>query len=258
MDINDNDKIKIEPIGISYKDTYIKNLNNDLESIAKSMPDNSVKPLKVLCNSHKKQYRNPKSGYRNDRGIMMKHLKDKTDIIDFCNEKHDFSNESIIRTWKKHKDYAFELSPSGNGLDCHRTYEALILKTIPIVRTNTLDPIYLEHDLPVVIVNEWDEVTKDNLEKWHEKYKKYFTDELDKKMRINYWKQYNNINIIQHGTDGFGHQLHGLITIIILDGIKNYRFNTNAYINKPFSFQHVDIPYMKEYLVNCVLNFKKK
>ena len=160
MDKNDNPKIIIEPIGISYKDIYTRNLDNELESIAKSMPNNSYKPLKVLCNSHKIQHLNPASGYRNDRGIMMKYLKDKTDIIDFCNDKHDFSNESLTRAWKKHKDYAFELSPSGNGLDCHRTYEALILKTIPIVRTNTLDSIYLDHDLPVVIVKEWNEVKK--------------------------------------------------------------------------------------------------
>ena len=187
MDKIDNPKIKIEPIGISYKDIYIKDIYNDLESISKSMPNNNSKPIKVLCNAHKMKYDKPKSGYRNDRSIMMKYLKDKTDIIDFCDEKHDFSKKQIINTWKKHKDYAFELSPSGNGLDCHRTYEALILKTIPIVRTNTLDPIYLEHDLPVVIVKEWNEVTKENLEKWHEKYKNYFTDELDDKMRTNYW-----------------------------------------------------------------------
>ena len=73
-------------------------------------------------------------------------------IVDHCNDKHDFTDDSIINTWKKHKNYAFELSPSGNGLDCHRTYEAIILNTIPIVRSNTLDPIYKEHDLPVVIV----------------------------------------------------------------------------------------------------------
>ena len=45
------------------------------------------------------------------------------------------------------------MSPQGNGLDCHRTWEALILKTIPIVRTSSLDPLY--EGLPVVVVHEW-------------------------------------------------------------------------------------------------------
>ena len=37
MDKNDNPKINIIPIGISYKDIYTHNLDNELESIAKSM-----------------------------------------------------------------------------------------------------------------------------------------------------------------------------------------------------------------------------
>ena len=180
-------KLTQTPIGISYNDTYLNNLYTKLENISIKMKENKDKPLRVLCNAHKKTYKNPKSGYRDDRVIMMKYLEN-SDIVDFCDEKHDFSKQQIINTWIKHNDYAFELSPSGNGLDCHRTYESIILKTIPIVRTNTLDPVFKKHDLPVVIVKEWDEVTKDNLKKWHDKYKGYFNDELEQKMKINYWK----------------------------------------------------------------------
>lgn len=57
----------------------------------------------------------------------------------------------------------FVLSPRGNGLDCHRTWEALLMGAYPIVKTSTLDSLY--DDLPVVIINDWNEVTQDFLEK---------------------------------------------------------------------------------------------
>lgn len=62
-----------------------------------------------------------------------------------------------FESWKNQSKYRFCLSPHGNGLDCHRTWEALIMGTIPIVKTSPLDSLY-EH-LPVLIVKEWNEVT---------------------------------------------------------------------------------------------------
>lgn len=83
----------------------------------------------------------------------------------------------------------FVLSPHGNGLDCYRTWETLLLGGIPIVKTSTLDSLY--EDLPVLIVKDWNEVTEDFLnKKWIEmqgkKYKKekiyalYWLDQIKK------------------------------------------------------------------------------
>ena len=58
--------------------------------------------------------------------------------------------------------YRYVLSPWGNGLDCHRTWEALLMGAIPVVKTSTLDPLY--KDLPVIIVNDWTDITEDFLE----------------------------------------------------------------------------------------------
>jgi hypothetical protein len=60
-------------------------------------------------------------------------------------------------SWKKQTNFAFVLSPHGNGLDCHRTWEALCLGCIPIVKTSNID--YLYKDLPVLIVEDWSDVT---------------------------------------------------------------------------------------------------
>jgi hypothetical protein len=61
-------------------------------------------------------------------------------------------------TWDSQSRYAFVLiSPHGNGLDSHHTWEALALGCIPIVKTSPLDTLF--SGLPVWIVQEWSDVT---------------------------------------------------------------------------------------------------
>lgn len=91
------------------------------------------------------------------------------------------------RPWNEYlEDIAssyFVLSPHGNGLDCYRTWEALLLGSIPIVKSSSLDPLY--EDLPVLIVKEWHDITKELLEKkYHEFKHKTFKME---KLYAQYW-----------------------------------------------------------------------
>merc|ERR1711988_48097 len=89
------------------------------------------------------------------------------------------------QNWLQHHDYAFVASPQGNGLDCHRTWEALILESIPIVRTSSLDPLFAE--FPVAIVKDWSEVTDEKLRSWHTELSPMFTDELRQKLTVEFW-----------------------------------------------------------------------
>lgn len=68
--------------------------------------------------------------------------------------------------WFRRTGYSFTVSPHGNGLDCHRTWEDLVLGCIPIVKTSPID--YLYDGLPVAIVKDWDEITRDKLFYWLE------------------------------------------------------------------------------------------
>jgi hypothetical protein len=63
--------------------------------------------------------------------------------------------------WKNMIKCKFVLSPHGNGLDCHRTWEALALGCYPIVKTSGLDPLF--DDLPVWIVKEWSDITAETM-----------------------------------------------------------------------------------------------
>jgi large-conductance mechanosensitive channel len=80
------------------------------------------------------------------------------------------------------------ISPFGNGMDCHRTWEALVLGCITIVSSSGMNELF--KDLPALIVNNWSDVTQDLLDNTIEEFnKKTFNYE---KLQLNYWK--NKIN----------------------------------------------------------------
>lgn len=49
----------------------------------------------------------------------------------------------------------FVLSPPGNGLDCHRTWESMYLGAIPVVLRNSL-PLELTAQLPMLLVDDYE------------------------------------------------------------------------------------------------------
>jgi hypothetical protein len=89
-----------------------------------------------------------------------------------------------LQTWKTQAEYAFVISPHGNGLDCHRTWEALALGCIPIVKTSVLDPLF--EGLPVKIVNQWSDVTHELLAETQKEYAER-TDWQMEKLTLEYW-----------------------------------------------------------------------
>ncbi len=79
----------------------------------------------------------------------------------------------------------FVVSPPGHGPDCHRTWEALLMGCYPIVQSSPLNPLY--RDLPVVIINDWSEVTEEFLETQYQQLReKTFSRE---KLYAPYWFQ---------------------------------------------------------------------
>lgn len=115
-----------------------------------------------------------------NRASIFERLK-TTGLVDYAADKMPRAD-----LWKIKGNYAFSISPPGNGLDCHRTWEDLILGCIVIVKTSPLDPLYT--GLPVVIVKDWSEVTKENLTRWLDQYKDAFTNPSYRSKLTNaYW-----------------------------------------------------------------------
>jgi hypothetical protein len=103
------------------------------------------KRQRVLCDAHL-------TPSHPDRAAMFAALAGNASI-DFLEAKVPFAD--LMRMYG---EYQFVLSPRGNGLDCHRTWEALLAGCIVITRTSPLDGMYAEHSLPVVVVGDWDEL----------------------------------------------------------------------------------------------------
>jgi hypothetical protein len=95
---------------------------------------------------------------------------------------YEQSKVTRLRTWITQAQYAFVISPHGNGLDCHRTWEALALGCIPIVKSSPLDPMFA--GLPVWIVKDWSEV---NLSAMSCKIAEYKGRQVREKMQLSYW-----------------------------------------------------------------------
>jgi hypothetical protein len=115
-----------------------------------------------------------------DRTIIFNRLRNR---LELDNAKAPMKRSDL---WRTKGEYAFSISPHGNGLDCHRTWEDLVLGCIVIVKTSALDSLY--EGLPVVIVKDWDEITESNMAKWLNQYKDAFTNPTYREKLTNgYW-----------------------------------------------------------------------
>ena len=114
---------------------------------------------------------------------------EKNDIKYFWDRKKDIKEIGGVHTTNlSFKDYAinmskhkFVVSPYGNGLDCHRTWEALYMECFPIVIKHN---VYKEYDdLPIIQVRDYSEVTYELLNSYLERTYNY------EKLTMNYWKE---------------------------------------------------------------------
>ena len=100
---------------------------------------------------------NRRSKYGTTRLKILKNLK-KNGIEDIY-PVNDF--------FKVLSEYKFVISPEGQGIDCHRHYEALIFGCIPIVEHNRYMKEKLK-GLPVLYTYDYSEITPAYLEKKYE------------------------------------------------------------------------------------------
>ena len=120
------------------------------------------------------------TGYNEERRILIRQNKNNP-IFNIV--EHQIGAEEMFRSIKQH---VFCACPAGEGKDCLRTYETLILGTIPIWS----DYIELRHfeDLPVVYTNDWNIITKE----WCENALKELNNRKTStdRMRMSYWNSH--------------------------------------------------------------------
>jgi len=79
--------------------------------------------------------------------------------------------------------YKYVISPPGNSTDCHRVWESIYLKTIPIC-LKSIPMVYFK-DLPILFVDDWSDITEDLLQEKYEKLKNKSYDKADFKHYYN-------------------------------------------------------------------------
>ena len=160
----DHEKISAIPIGLNHSRQY--------EALT-----NWKKENKISFNREKLLCINFSPETNNIRGELVN--KGKNEWNDFCDIFKYIPNQKSY--WKQSNiegkilvnvtnplyyhlinKYKFILSPPGAGPDCHRTWEALYIGCIPIVISSSINELY--EDLPILVINDWNEINKEFLE----------------------------------------------------------------------------------------------
>jgi hypothetical protein len=68
-----------------------------------------------------------------------------------------------VQNTERLAEYKFCICPEGNGVDTHRLWEALYLKCIPIVIKSPFTDTLLRNNIPVIVLDNWDEFDESKL-----------------------------------------------------------------------------------------------
>lgn len=105
-----------------------------------------------------------------------------------------YSNSFVIEDripnrifFKYMKSIKFIASPIGNGLDCHRTWEAIYLNVIPVLLKDNFSIQF--SDLPILLIDKWEDflvLSEDELNKLYSKIK---STKSKNKINFSYWEK---------------------------------------------------------------------
>lgn len=173
------------PIGLDYHTLFFEQsiapIHQDerIRAVYDTLPAATNRSLSVYVNSHLNYSdTHPKHAYPNGR--------QRTFELFHSNPLFAFETKKQTReqVWRQHGEHLFILSPPGNGLDCHRTWEALALGNLPIVQRSPMDALF--DDLPVIRVDHWEEITPENLRRWRAQYLPFDPKRLNR-LTAQYW-----------------------------------------------------------------------
>lgn len=83
--------------------------------------------------------------------------------------------------------YKFIASPPGNGPDCHRTWEALYLNSIPIVERSVFTEYFEELKLPLLVIEKWEDLEKYTEENLSDMFENIINKSDKKALFMPYW-----------------------------------------------------------------------
>jgi len=139
-------KFHLLPIGVFQR----KDIYKERKDYAKLFADLRKQPKTKLLYANHGDLKNKKQ----DRKDLDAYMADKT----WCTYTAQVQGLPFVDYMKEMAQFKFTLSPRGYGIDCYRTWEALLVGSIPVVKHSQLDPLY--EGLPILVINEWEELTE--------------------------------------------------------------------------------------------------
>lgn len=122
-----------------------------------SLQRNGVTTFYQEYRKNRKNIKNIKSQLIFSSFNVVTNIKQREYLKNLINlSRHNFCGSSLSSEkylYNLSKSF-FTLSPPGNGNDCHRTWEAIYLDCIPIIKKGFLSP-YLSDNLPILVVDSW-------------------------------------------------------------------------------------------------------
>jgi len=182
-------KITPIPLGLDYETImYYNHIRNDRGP--KMTPLEQEKQIMDLRQNVRPFWERIPICYGNFQYLLTtKYGSDRVDAINKIPTKLIYYDSKNLRqtTFRNQTEFAFVASPFGQDYECIRTWEALCLGCIVILKTSPLDPIY--SDLPVLIINDWSEITQPFLDTAIETFKiKHQNGEFNyEKLTKKYW-----------------------------------------------------------------------
>lgn len=186
--VSEHEKLTKLPIGLDYH-TISNNMHHSWGP--NQSPLDQERELILLKSRSPPFYERTIKAYANYHFFMTtRYGMDRVDAKKSIPENLVFYEPSKvprIQTWTNQVQYSFVISPHGNGFDCHRTWEALLLGCIPIMKKSRIDSLF--KDLPVLIVNDWSDVTQELLDATIIEFKqKHDNNEFNyEKLLLDYW-----------------------------------------------------------------------
>ena len=160
----------IYPLGC-HNNYYNFKKNNDTD-IFTSHPEVNTKLLFYSFNPTTDKQRKNIIQQKSMNKIKSKSRQDYKNTLDKCYKMTQYSGEDYYKNIGKYK---FNISPSGNGLDCFRHYETWISKGIPVIEYNSfIEKKY--NMLPILWTKDYSNINDNYL---NEQYLKFLDKDYD-------------------------------------------------------------------------------
>lgn len=152
------------PEGIRWYSTNVNVVNENVFSIPIGIENDFwLKDKKHIMESkfvNQKRYRNLVYVSHNIKTNPLKRQKayDVFRGVDYATVEMGANGQGFDNYINNVYNHPFVVAPEGNGIDTHRVWECLYMRTVPIVVRNTNNSFYT--DLPILFIDDWDEINE--------------------------------------------------------------------------------------------------